>query len=126
MMNHAMMRLLSIVCLCLISACSTRPPAPEPDVAGRYRNACLPEAAMMAQALRGKDIAARVLLITTPAWSHAVTVYLYPSGANRLWAWDEDWKSIRVRALWDNPEQIARTWISATKRDLPVTKAEFL
>lgn len=120
-----MNRLLAIACLCL-SACAARPPVAEPAFSGEYRNACVPEAAAMVEGLHGAGIESRVLLISTPAWNHAVAVYLYPSGENRLWVWDANWKSIRLRAWWNDPASIARAWIAATNRSLPVTSASFL
>jgi len=86
----------------------------------------VPEAASMVAGLRGAGIEARVLLVSTPAWNHAVAVYLYPSGDNRLWVWDANWKSIRLRAWWNDPSSIARAWITATNRSLLVTSASFL
>lgn len=120
-----MRAILSIVCLCL-AACATRPPVAEPAFAGHMRNACMPEAAAMVEGLHGAEIQARVLLITTPQWRHAVAVYLYPPGASQLWIYDSTWKSLRVRAYWADPAGIARTWITATNRTVPVTSAIFL
>ena len=117
--------LLAISCLCL-AACSTRPPIAEPAFAGRLQNACVPEAAEMTEGLHKAGIQAKVLLITTPAWKHAVCVYLYPSGENRLWVWDSEWKSIQVRAFFSDPDQVARAWIAAVNQSQPVTSAEFL
>lgn len=121
-----MTRILAIAsCLCL-SACATRPPVAAPVFSGEHRNACVPEAAAMVQGLNGAGITAKVLLITTPVWNHAVAVYLYPAGANRLWVWDSNWKSLRVRAWWDDPAGIARAWITETNRTTPITLASFL
>lgn len=80
----------------------------------------------MVEGLHGAEIQARVLLIKTPAWRHAVAVYLYPAGDNRLWVWDSTWKSVRVRAWWNDPDGIARAWISATGRNISITEAIFL
>lgn len=120
-----MIRLLAIACFYL-SACATQPPVGEPAFSGAHKNACVPEAAVMVQGLTKSGITAKVLLITTPAWNHAVAVYLYPAGANRLWVWDANWKSVRVRAWWDDPSGIARGWLAATNRRVPVTSASFL
>ena len=120
-----MNRLLAIACLCL-AACGTPPPVAEPAFAGHMHNACVPEAAAMCEGLHGAGITARVLIITTPTWRHAVCVYLYPSGENRLWVWDSTWKSINVRAFIDDPDQVARSWMVATRRTIPVTSAEYL
>lgn len=120
-----MYRLLAIACFCLAS-CASRPPVAEPAFSGKLRNACVPEASAMVEGLHGAGIQSRCLLITTPIWRHAVAVYLYPAGDNRLWVWDSTWKSVRVRAWWNDPSGIARAWIAATGRSLPVTSAGFL
>lgn len=116
---------LAIACFCLAS-CASRPPVAESAFSGKLRNACVPEAAAMVEGLHGAGIRARGLLITTPAWRHAVAVYLYPAGNNRLWVWDSTWKSVRVRAWWDDPSGIARAWITATGRNTPISSASFL
>ena len=120
-----MTRLALISCL-LLTACATNPPAPEPEFAAKYGNACLPEAIVMAQSLRKYNIHARVLGIYTQDWGHAVCVYLYPPGENKLWAWDSHWKSLRVRAWTDDPESIARNWLASTHFGTPLKRAEFL
>jgi len=120
-----MTRLALISCL-LLTACATNPPAPEPEFAAKYGNACLPEAIVMAQSLRKYNIRARVLGIYTQDWGHAVCVYLYPPGENKLWAWDSHWKSLRVRAWTDDPESIARNWLANTHFGTPLKRAEFL
>ncbi|MEI6278294.1 MAG: hypothetical protein WCQ16_02780 [Verrucomicrobiae bacterium] len=109
----------------LLTGCGTAP-VREPAFSGWHKNACVPEAAAMVQGLNAAGIQSRVLLIYTPAWNHAVAVYLYPAGANRLWVWDENWKSVRVRAWWDAPAGIARAWLAETGRTATVTSADFL
>ena len=123
-----MTKLLPILaaCLLLLAACATRPPAPEPEFAMRYGNACLPEAIAMAQSLRAHGITAKVLGIYTPKWGHAVCVYMYPPGKNQLWAWDSYWKSLRVRAWADDADSTARAWLTHTHPGTPLTRAEFL
>jgi hypothetical protein len=110
----------------LLAACATKPPAPEPEFAARYGNACLPEAASMAQSLRAHSISARVLGIYTAQWGHAVTVYFYPPGQNKMWAWDSYWKSLRVRAWADDADSTARAWLASTHPGTPLRRAEFL
>ena len=122
-LENAMIRLLSILCLCL-AGCATN--APVRAWTSGERNACLPEAIAMRQGLAGAGIQAKVLAIQTPTWGHAVTAYLYPTGQNRLWVWSADWKSLRVRAFFNDPNQIARAWMSATGRDIPITSAYFI
>jgi hypothetical protein len=113
-------------CLLLLAACAVTPPAPEPEFAMRYGNACLPEAIAMAQSLRAHQITAKVLGIYTPTWGHAVCVYMYPPGQNKMWAWDSYWKSLRVRAWSDDADSVARNWLAQTHFGTPLTRAEFL
>lgn len=80
----------------------------------------------MTQGLKDVKIQSKVLLIYTPQWGHAICVYLYPAGNNQLWAWDETWKSIRLRAWWDNPVDIAQKWTKATGKAVTIDRAEFL
>ena len=101
-------------------------PVKQPSFAGRYKNACLPEAIAMAQGLKEKSIQARVLRIQTNDWGHAVTVYLYPTGANKLYAWDSYWQSINLRAWFDNPTSIANAWLNYTHPNLTLANATFL
>jgi hypothetical protein len=98
----------------------------EPIWSKQHKNACLPEAASMCEGLRGAGIKANVLLIYTPGWGHAVTTYLYPTGANRLWVWDATWRSLEVRAYANNPEQIARAWVTLIKPGTSITSAKFI
>jgi hypothetical protein len=120
------MRLALAAILLALAGCATRPPIAEPEFVGQHRNACLPEAAAMAEGLSKSGITARVLLITTPDWKHAVTVYLYPPAANRLWVWDSTWKSNQVRAWWSDPAGIAQAWLTLLARPEKLTSATFL
>ena len=120
-----MTHLLPALCALLLAACAL-PPAPEPEFAGVYRNACLPEAIAMAQSLKKHGIESRVLGIYTPQWGHAVCTYLYPPGQNRLWAWDSTWKSLRLRAWTNDADSIARNWLAATHPGTPLRTARFL
>lgn len=119
------MRICIAIVLTILAGCATNPPVNAPTWSQQHKNACVPEAAAMAQELRSADISAHVLLIYTPAWAHAVCVYCYPS--DTLWVWDANWKSIEVRAFYDNPAQIARAWLAATNRgSTTITSARFL
>ena len=120
-----MTHLLPALCALLLAACAL-PPAPEPEFAGRYGNACLPEAIAMSQSLKRHGIESRVLGIYTPTWGHAVCTYLYPPGQNRLWAWDSTWKSLRLRAWTNDADSIARNWLAATHPGTPLRNAQFL
>ncbi len=121
------MKLLLPTVLVFLTSCAAQPPVKEPAWAAEHRNACVPEAASMASGLHEAGIEGKVLLIYTPAWNHAVCVFLYPGGRNRLWVWDANWKSIEVRAFYDSPAQIARAWLAATNRgSTTITSARFL
>jgi len=110
-----MHRLALILALSLSACASTRLP-----------NDCVPQAAQMVEGLRAQRIETRVLLISATPLRHAVAVYLYPTGKNTLWAWDADWKSIRLRAFYDQPESVARAWLRATRHAQQLTSAEYL
>ena len=112
--------------LLLLGGCSTYPPAAEPAFAGWHRNACLPEAAAMTEGLKKSGVRAKVLVLASPKWNHAVTVYLYPQGNNRLWVWDSDWKSNEVRAWWNDPQGIARAWLAVIGSSRTITTAKFI
>jgi len=119
------MKYLLAITILALSGCAL-PPAPEPEFSGRYKNACLPEAIAMTQALKKSDIQARVLRISTKDWGHAVCVYLYPTGANRLYVWDSYWKSVNLRAWFDNPVSIANAWLKYAHPDAQLINASFL
>jgi hypothetical protein len=118
------MRLLLAIVIVALAGCATLPVEP-PAFAGRYRNACLPEAIAMAQGLKEKSIQTRVLRIQTKDWGHAVCVYLYPTGVNKLYAWDSYWQSINLRAWFDNPTSIANAWLDYTHPNLQLVNATF-
>jgi hypothetical protein len=119
------MRYFLAIAILALAGCTTLP-VEQPAFAGRYRNACLPEAIAMAQGLKEKSIQTRVLRIQTKDWGHAVCVYLYPIGANRLYAWDSYWQSINLRAWFDNPASIATAWLDYTHPNLTLVNANFL
>lgn len=117
--------LLIFVTIIALSGCASSPVA-EPEFAGIYKNACLPEAIAMTQALKKSDIQARVLRIQTKDWGHAVCVYLYPTGANRLYVWDSYWKSVNLRAWYSDPNSIATAWLMYAHPTLALVNASFL
>jgi hypothetical protein len=116
--------LLSIIIL-VLAGCAM-PPVAEPEFAGIYKNACLPEAIAMTQALKKSDIQARVLRIETIEWAHAVCVYLYPTGANKLYVWDSYWKSVNLRAWYNDPNSIAIEWLNYAHPKISLVSASFL
>ena len=87
--------------------------------------ACLPEAAMMAQALRRNGIKARVLIMSGDGWSHAVTAYQYPPEKGQIWCWDSDEQSVPVSARWTSSEILADAWMRACQRQDDVLHARF-
>jgi hypothetical protein len=115
--------------LATLAGCAAPPlPVAVPEVVGTAKNACLPEAIVLAQTLKRSNIDARILLVTTAKLSHATVVYVNPpdSAAPGLWVWDSDTQSIRVNAPYDNPVQIARAWLDANNVDDFILKASFL
>ena len=113
--------------LLAVSGCVTNESAPvaSDDVIGDYDNACLPEAVMMAQALRRHGIKARVLIMSGDGWSHAVTAYQYPTEKGRIWCWDSDEQSVPVSARWSDSENLARAWLRACRREDDIVHARF-
>ena len=123
------MRCIKLAVLTLLSfilvSCTSIPPTGVPAWAGSYRKACLPEAIAVAQGLREEDIQARVLSIHTEKWGHAVCVYMYPPGKNKLWVWDSQWQSVSLRAWYDDPMSVARAWMNWRHDTTPVLRAYY-
>jgi hypothetical protein len=115
--------ILIIITAFLLSSC-VNPPAT--GLPFKYGNDCLPQAIVMTEALRNKNIEADVLSIYTEKWGHAVCRYMYPKGQNKLYVWDHDWQSIRLRAWKDDPKDVAEEWMKATRHAEPLKYAEFL
>ena len=113
--------------LLALSGCVTNEPVPvaSDDVIGDYDNACLPEAVMMAQALRRNGIKARVLIMRGDGWSHAVTAYQYPPEKGQIWCWDSDEQSVPVSARWTSSEILAGAWMRACQRQQRIVRARF-
>jgi hypothetical protein len=106
--------------------CAARPPVESAEFISKYKNACLPEAIVMAQSLRKSGIQSRVIRIGTDKWRHAICVYLYPPGDNILWGWDSKWKSNRLRAWVEDPHSIAKEWLRVTASYDTILSAQFL
>lgn len=119
------MRLFLLLAVILfLGGCGTLPPVAESPLSGRLRNACLPEAALMSESLQRGNIKAKVLIINTTTWSHAICVYMYPTGANTLWGYDTNWKSCRLRAWWGDPMGQANAWVARNGKNEVVTGTE--
>jgi hypothetical protein len=119
------MKCIFAIVILALAGCSSLP-IEQPAFAGRYKNACLPEAIAMAQGLRSHGIQSRVLRIGTNKWNHAICTYLYEPGSNTLWGWDSYWKSNRLRTFADDPYSIARAWMAVTMSDAVLIDAQFL
>ena len=120
-------RCLLVSLLLALAGCATNSPTPvaSDDVIGDFDNACLPEAVIMAQALRRHGIKARVLIMSGDGWSHAVTVYQYPAEKGQIWCWDSDEQSVPVSARWTNSEHLARAWLRACQREDDIVHARY-
>lgn len=110
----------------LTTACASDLPVKEPAVAGKFENACLPEAVILKEALHQANIESKILIIHSTTWSHAAVVYVYPRENPKVWVWDSTAKSLQVRASYDNPAQIAKAWLTEQARDNTGVRAEFL
>ena len=111
-MSHGAHQIKSLVALLIafvLVGCSTAPVS-EPEISGKFSNACLPEAAIMAENLRKNGIDAKVVIIRSEKWSHAAAAYVYPIDSNQIWAWDSRYKSIKVDADWESNGSIANAW----------------
>jgi hypothetical protein len=116
--------LLLLIAIALVGCSST--PVKEPEVSGMFKNACLPEAIMMTNALKKHGIDARVLAIYAENYGHAICVYMYPPGKNQMWGWDSYWKSLRLRAFKDDPEMVAKAWLRWTNPQKQLTSANYI
>lgn len=123
-----MKRVLITIAILLVG-CQTVPTNPERE-AEKQINACLPNAIIMAQALRRQDVWAKVLIVKWDIQQkingHAYTIYLYPPGQNQLWSYDRDWGSMRVRALKDNVYDVARRANHSRNINWPLRSAEYI
>lgn len=102
------MKYILSILLFAVVGCTSNPPISQPEFVGKYKNACLPEAIAMTQGLTKSGIQAKVIIIHTPKFSHALSCYLYPVGENKLWVWDSYWKSMNLRAWWNDSDSVAR------------------
>ena len=68
----------------------------------------------MAEGLKHEGVKAEVVVFQTTQRSHAIVAYIYPTGSNRLWAWDSYNKSSTIRAYFDDPLGIAKAFLFQT------------
>lgn len=94
--------ILGILCF-VFAACETTPKNPEAWME-REINACLPTAIAFREGLRKYQVWARVFSYryyergSSKPRGHAMVAYLYPSGKNKLWTYD-NWGSWRTKAF---------------------------
>lgn len=125
------MRLVLSICALIMVSCAALPKNPERELE-RQVNACLPAAITMRESLRRYDVWAQVLEVhwidgqSNKTRGHAYAVYLYPPGKNKLWAYDRDWGSIRVRAYKDDAEAVARSANASRALFGSLTSAEYI
>jgi hypothetical protein len=115
--------ILLLMCLFLISCASNN--ELENKLKFKYGNDCLPQAIIMAESLKERNINAKVLRIYTDKWGHAICVYVYPKGSNKLWGWDRFWKSMRLRAWVNDPYSVAKKWMQVTLSEDILISAEY-
>jgi len=112
--------------LCFVTACT--PSNPERWMAFE-KNACLPTAISMAQGLRRQSIQAKVVRYSyvenNKITGHAITSYLYPPGANKLWTYDYV-GSWRTTAYFNDPWGTAVAAEKLRGRYRNIISAEFL
>lgn len=120
------MKFLVSIFVILLTSCTSTPPVDQPQFAGKYKNACLPEAIAMTQALKQSGIQAKVLIVNTPKFSHALSCYLYPTNQNKLWVWDSYWKSMNLRAWWNNSDSVAKEWLKWCSAETKLTSSHFI
>lgn len=109
-----------------LCGCGTAPPVALPDFFSQAENACLPESIILAESLHKQNIPARILVIRTPTFSHAVVAFLYPPEAPALQVWDVYSRAIHVDADFNNAANIAVQWLKANLIEGPVISASFL
>ncbi len=120
-------RYLLVSSLLLMVGCVTNETSPvaADEVIGDYDNACLPEAVIMAQALRRNGIKAQVLIMGGNGCTHPVTAYHHPTDTGHIRCSARDPHAVRVSARWTNSENLAKAWIRACKRRDKILHARF-
>jgi hypothetical protein len=123
------MRVLLILLLLFLACCHNTPTNPEYWMEKEI-NACLPTAIIFKQSLRKYDVWAEVFKYT---WrdetgklrGHAMTAYLYPTGQNQLWTYD-NMGSYRTYAFTNNVMQIASSAARARGMTNTLLTAEYI
>jgi hypothetical protein len=108
---NIIMKIILIVVLLFLAACSTTPKNPEAWME-REINACLPTAIAFRESLRKYNVWAEVFRYSyyddkNKLRGHAMVAYLYPSGQNQLWTYD-NMGSYRIRAFTNDVASIAQ------------------
>ena len=123
------MKILLLLACGLLVACETLPENPEQWMA-KQENSCVPLAISMREGLKRQGVWAEVFRYD---WTdtrgkrhgHAMTAYMYPPGANRLWTYDS-MGSYRVRAYTNNVTYIAGESHYARSGTVNTTNAEWI
>ena len=99
-----------ILLVLLLSGCNSLP-VKAPSIVGKYNNACLPEAIEMSSSLQKSDIISQVVIFKTDQRQHAICVYMYPPGKNKIWGWDSYYGSHQLKAWWNDPVSESKSWL---------------
>jgi hypothetical protein len=110
----------------MMGGCESLPPIPLSEFMGRADNACMPEAILLTENFHQQGITAKVLLVTTRTYSHALVAFLYPATKPSVWVWDSNYGVIKLDAPFDDASAIAREWVHANQLDDSVVVAAFL
>lgn len=92
------------------------------------KNACLPTSIIYKKDLEKKEIWSKIIVYhyKDSTLGHAIAVYMYPPGQNKMWTYDF-WGSYRARAYKDQPLQIAKEAEKKRHRDPNnVLRAQFI
>lgn len=123
--------ILPLIVGAVLSCCVGLPSNPEKQLEWKT-NSCLPTAITMRHGLRNSTKWNEILLyeyLETASGTvkgHAVCVYIYPVGSNKMYAYDYE-GSTRIRAHIDNPAKIAElTEQTRFRADSQILKAYFL
>lgn len=89
----------------------------------------MPEAILLTEAMHRAGIEAKVLLVVTARWGHALTVFQLAdsrTGKPALWVWDDHYHTIEVAARYDDDMQIATDWLLKSGQNETILSARRL